>query len=89
MIILQMTTEELESLLIKVLLQKITPAKEMGTVLYTRAEVAKKFNVSLATLHVWIKNGFIPHPIKKGRRVFFHEKDIEDCIARTLSPNSH
>lgn len=46
--------------------------------LVPRVRVAKEYGVSLVTLDKWAKYGQIPRPIKKGGRVFYSRKELNE-----------
>lgn len=56
-----------------------TPLKNEDEVLMKRIEVADLFNVSLPTIHSWMKNGIIPfHRI--GGRTYFKKHEVIHAI---------
>lgn len=48
--------------------------------LLPRDKVAEIYNISLVTLNKWTKLGIIPKPIKRGKRIFYREADIQNNI---------
>lgn len=48
----------------------------------TRSEVAKHFQITLVTLHNWIKQGKLPTPTKIGNRTYFRSQDILEITAK-------
>ena len=48
----------------------------------TRAELAKRYNVSLSTVNNWAKSGKIK-PLQLGGRVYFLESDVESAMINT------
>ena len=43
-----------------------------------RIKVAKEYGISVVTLDKWAKYGQIPKPIKKGGRVFYSRKELNE-----------
>jgi predicted DNA-binding transcriptional regulator AlpA len=85
MIIIQMTAAELEQLIFKAVeqaLKKETGLTENPNKLLTRLEVAEKFDISLASLHNWVRDGLIPKPINIARRVYFEQQVITEAIQK-------
>lgn len=55
--------------------------------LIEREQVAKMFNVTFPTLHVWVKKGLLPaHKI--GNRVYFKRHEIEAALI-TIKPRKN
>ena len=44
--------------------------------LMSTAEVAHYLGLHLMTIHGWVKRGIVT-PIRRGRKMFFHGRDIE------------
>ena len=55
-----------------------TPHKESETFL-TRKETAQFFQISLYTVHDWMKKGIIK-PYKAGNRTYFKESELIDVL---------
>ncbi len=80
----ELTTEELR-LLIKMAfddcLAMLSSNQEMASSdLMKMKEVADYFKVTLVTIHKWRKLRILPPAIKKGGRVFFLRKQIQELI---------
>lgn len=78
-----MTKEELEVMLTRILTNSshaITQQVGGRQNLLTRKQVALKFDISLASLHNWVRDGLIPKPIRIARRVYFEEEVITEAI---------
>lgn len=71
--------ERLRSGLVKHNLINEVSEKESQKLL-PREKVAEIYNISLVTLNKWTKLGIIPKPIKRGKRVFYRELDIQNNI---------
>lgn len=56
----------------------------MDTKIFTRKEVAQKFDVNVNTLRNWERSGQIEPPKRIGRRVYW----TDDQISRTLACSS-
>jgi hypothetical protein len=51
--------------------------------LFSTADLATYFEVSVVTLRMRVLRGFAPKPsVKKGKRVFWTQKDIEDFLKK-------
>ena len=63
------------------ILDKLEPIR--SDKLITRVQVAKEYGVSLVTLDKWAKYGQIPKPTKKGRRVYYSRKELNEFNQKT------
>ena len=85
MIIIQVTEAELEQIIMKAMIKVLkgeSSLTENPNQLLTRQEVAKKFDISLASLHNWVRDGLIPKPIHIARRVYFEQHVITEAIQK-------
>lgn len=58
------------------IIEKLEPIKRDDMV--PRLQVAKEYGVSTVTLDKWAKYGQIPKPIKKGGRIFYSRKELNE-----------
>lgn len=56
------------------------PSEGNDSPLLTREEAAKILDISLVTLHQWVKDGRIPTPKKIGKRVYFLKQGFTDFL---------
>ncbi len=57
-------------------MDKLEPLERENLV--PRVKVAKEYGVSVVTLDKWAKYGQIPKPIKKGGRVYYSRKELNE-----------
>lgn len=84
----QMNNSEIEAYLNKAIHtsllkhRKLLKTENEKDELVTRKQVLQKFAIAPSTLYEWIKSGYLPQPIKRGRRVYFLKKQINQISER-------
>jgi excisionase family DNA binding protein len=81
-LLVQMTSEELETLIINSVsnaLNQRKQTKEVEEKLLKRKDVAKYFSISLVTVNEWMKAGKLPFH-KINSRVFFKKSEVETAM---------
>lgn len=55
--------------------------------LISSADLIQELSISKTTMYNWIKNGNLPRPIKLGKLIYFHRKDLERVVEQKRSGN--
>ena len=73
------------SLLFEELRSKAQNEDDITTLLITRQQVAKMFDISTVSLDKWKRAGILPKPVKMAGRVYYQRQEILDVIAKRKS----
>ena len=92
-LIIQISTEELQELIEAAVNDALSKQRESDiriepeTQYLTRADLARQFHVSLATINEWSRTGKI-HRHYLGSRVFYLKSEIDDIFKTTTKLKS-
>ena len=91
LIFISVEIDELKSLIKNAVASSIKEERSIAMkikkdpVLLSRKKVMTIFQISAVTLRKWTKDGLIPKPIRKGRRIYFLKEDIYKMINNKIN----